>query len=64
MRLRSEGLSRHDTIHAIASVLLVHLDELMTSPAAADSAEALEATAKYYMELDNLTAKAWLSQNI
>lgn len=64
VRLRSEGLSRHDALHAIGNVLLMHLDALMSNPDGADSAAALEATATYYMQLDNLTAKAWLNQTL
>ena len=31
-RLRSEGLDRHDAVHAIGSVLSAHLDSLLEDP--------------------------------
>jgi hypothetical protein len=53
-RLRKEGLSRHDAIHAIGSVLAGHLNELarMKNPPN-------EPNAKYYAALKRITARSW-----
>jgi hypothetical protein len=57
-RLLSEGLDRHDAIHAIGSVLAWHLHQLMRR---ADAPAPLEADPNppYYAELERLTAKSW-----
>jgi hypothetical protein len=55
LRLMSEGLDRHDAIHAVGSVLIGHMNELLGRPAAADPNPA------YYGALDQLTAKSWRS---
>jgi hypothetical protein len=52
-RLISEGLQRHDAIHAIASVAAVHLHELMQRGAAPFD------QAAYERDLTALTADAW-----
>ena len=54
-RLQSEGLSRHDALHAIGSVLATDLYELMqeTSEATAD------VQSRYLERLKTLTAKTW-----
>lgn len=57
-RVMQEGLSRHDAIHAVASVLSVHIFNLMNSESPDDPAVK---NASYYAELDRLTAKSWLS---
>jgi hypothetical protein len=53
-RLISEGLDRHDSIHAVASVLMKHMYELMQHPATAPVDQSV-----YFGELENLTAKRW-----
>ena len=56
-RLMSEGLDRHDALHAIGSVLAEHIHDILTRP---------EATAEpnpnvaYYAALEALTAEGWL----
>jgi hypothetical protein len=53
-RLRSQGLDRHDAIHAIGSVLAGHMWELLRG----DVAEG-DPNAKYFADLDQLTAGSW-----
>jgi hypothetical protein len=54
-RLQREGLSRHDALHAIGSILAVDLYELMQgSPEATDDAQR-----RYLERLQTLTAKSW-----
>jgi hypothetical protein len=54
-RLRAEGLSRHDALHAVGSVLAEHLYELMQeNQSAAD-----EPYRKYLEQLQRLTAENW-----
>jgi hypothetical protein len=54
-RLQSEGLGRHDALHAIGSVLAADLYELMQ-----DSAEATaDAHHRYLERLQKLSAKDW-----
>jgi hypothetical protein len=53
-RLVDENLDRHDAIHAIASILVNHMHELMYGEdSALDSDD-------YYAELEKLTAEKWL----
>lgn len=54
IRLMQEGLDRHDAIHAIASVLIGHLAELMQAPA-----KTPDVNQPYFAELERLTAKGW-----
>jgi hypothetical protein len=56
-RLMSEGLDRHESIHAVGSVLLNHLSDLLSSPEVEPDADS---NAPYYVALDQLTAKNWL----
>jgi hypothetical protein len=64
LRLMAEGLDRHDAIHAIASVLIVHINELLrradseTPPPGQRSGQ--DSFAAYFSELEQLTAEAWL----
>ena len=54
-RLQKEGLSRHDALHAIGSVLAADLYELMQ-----ESSEATgDAYRRYLDRLQKLTAKNW-----
>jgi hypothetical protein len=54
-RLRAEGLSRHDALHAIGSILAEHLYELMQENQ--DAAE--EPFHQYLEQLQRLTARNW-----
>jgi hypothetical protein len=56
-RLQAEGLSRHDALHAIGSVLAADLYELMR-----ESTEATGDTYRRYLDrLQTLTARSWRS---
>ncbi len=55
-RLRGEGLSRHEAIHAIGSVVATDLFERMKAP---DKVVAAEANAAYVEALKRLTAAGW-----
>jgi hypothetical protein len=57
-RLMSEGLDRHDAIHAVGSVLIGHLTDLLAAP---QTQTGTDPNPRYYAELDQLTAKGWLS---
>jgi len=52
-RLTAEGLSRHEAIHAIASVLAEHIQELFSATADDNS------HATYYAAIERLTARGW-----
>jgi hypothetical protein len=53
-RLRREGLTRHDALHAIGSVLAGHMHNLLKEePAEGDPNEA------YFRDLEELTADRW-----
>ena len=54
VRLRKEGLSRHDAIHAIATVLSAHMHDLFN-----DTVDATNSQAVYYAEIDRLSARSW-----
>ena len=53
-RLTAEGLSRHDAIHAIASVLARHITELANAKTDEKASAAVYAAA-----FERLTAKRW-----
>lgn len=55
-RLQGEGLSRHDALHAIASVAARRVAELLQS---GDPQQAQAFEARYAEELDKLTALEW-----
>jgi hypothetical protein len=58
-RLMKEGLSRHDALHAIASIVAEHLFEGMnTDPK--DDPDTIRA--RYNAAVERLTAKDWLRQ--
>jgi hypothetical protein len=57
-RLMSEGLDRHDAIHAVGSVLMWHLNEIMAGRREAKDGE--DPLSPYYAELERLTAEEWL----
>lgn len=54
-RVIKEGLSRHDAIHALGSVVARHLYEAMKEN---DTPETLRA--RYYAAVERLTAAEWL----
>jgi hypothetical protein len=54
-RLRKEGLTRHDAIHAIATVLAAHMHDLFNDEVDANASQAV-----YYAEIDRLSAQTWL----
>lgn len=53
-RLASQGLSRHNALHAIASVLAGHIQALYLG-----GADTTLSTADYDAALDRLTARSW-----
>lgn len=63
-RLMSEGLDRHEAVHAIGSVLAGYLNDLMRGIESGD--DSIETTTDrnpikhYYIELEALTAEEWL----
>jgi hypothetical protein len=56
-RLMSEGLDRHDAIHAIGSVLAMHMHDLVSRPEGPPKEDPNPA---YYAALERLTAEEWL----
>jgi hypothetical protein len=56
-RLMSEGLDQPDAVHAVGSVLIGHISDLLGQPEAESSADP---NPPYYSALDRLTAKDWL----
>jgi hypothetical protein len=52
----SEGLDRHDAVHAIASVLVNYLHEMLSGSDTKDQNE------HYFEALAELTAEYWNSQ--
>ncbi len=64
-RLRSEGLSRHDAVHAIASVLVKFYRDLLENQSTnkSNAAQAhTDAQAQYSAALDKLSAEEWVRQ--
>jgi len=57
-RLVSEGLDRHEAVHAIGSVLAGHLNDLMRE---IDTKSDRDPNEGYFAELEALTAEGWLS---
>ena len=55
-RLQDEGLSRHDALHAIGSVLAGYLDTLMRDRPSVDKVEGHK---EYFLALKVLTAESW-----
>jgi hypothetical protein len=55
-RLEREGLDRHDAIHAIASILVNHLHEILSG------SDAKEGHEQYYEAVTALTAESWSAQ--
>ena len=55
-RLMREGLSRHDAVHAIGSVLAGHIYDLLKH-----GSEEIDVNAGYYRQIEALTAEQWLN---
>jgi hypothetical protein len=53
-RLQSDGLDRHDALHAVGRVLAAHVWKVMSA-----GTEASASPEKYYRGLKKLTAKKW-----
>ena len=61
LRLMDEGLDRHEAIHAIGSILAVHLNELMREVYANERHKSdRDVNAPYFSEVERLTAEDWL----
>jgi hypothetical protein len=63
-RLMSEGLDRHDAIHAIGSVLAGHLNDLMretrSDSRSGENKSDQDPSKAYFAQLEGLTAEGWL----
>lgn len=55
-RLTKEGLTRHDAVHAIGSVVATHLFDMLTM-GQGDNADASQA--RYFAAVERLTATSW-----
>lgn len=53
-RLSSEGLTRHDAVHAVASVVAGHIHDLFKT-----KDDATTSQARYYAAVERLNAKSW-----
>jgi predicted polyphosphate/ATP-dependent NAD kinase len=58
-RLKKQGLTRHDSIHAITWVLSQHLFDLMKQD---DEDKKEVVNARYFAEVERLNAEDWLKQ--
>jgi len=56
-RLMSEGLDRHDALHAVGSVLIGHIRDILGGP---EAEPGTDPNRPYYIALDRLTAEDWL----
>jgi len=56
-RLMSEGLDRHEALHAAGSVLAGHMSDLLSR---AEAVSGADPNAAYYAALERLTAADWL----
>ncbi len=56
-RLQAEGLSRHDSIHAVGSVLVGRLQAVLR-----EGTQAQFEVEAYFQDLRALTAEAWLGE--
>jgi len=54
-RLMLEGLNRHEAIHAIGSILSVHIFDLLKK-----GIQEQDVNASYFKQLETLTAESWL----
>jgi hypothetical protein len=57
-RLMREGLSRHDAVHAIGSVVASHMFNLIKH-----GATSKDPNTDYYRQLEELTAEGWLNSS-
>jgi len=57
-RLMSEGLDRHDALHAIGFVLVGHMHDLVRQTET-ESEQAGDPNEAYFAELERLTAESW-----
>ena len=57
-RLMSEGLDRHDALHALGFVLAGHMHDLVHQ-ANTESNQADDLNEAYFAELERLTAESW-----
>jgi hypothetical protein len=55
-RLGKEGLTRHDAVHAIGSVVAEHLFDILKTDQNDDAATS---QARYYAAVERLTAASW-----
>jgi hypothetical protein len=53
-RLMNEGLARHDAVHAVGSVLVEHIYDMLHAESAKPDPHA-----SYYAALEQLTAQKW-----
>jgi len=58
-RLQREGLDRHDAVHAVANVLVLHLQTLLTGPRPEG-----DPNPAYFAALEKCTADRWLRQEL
>jgi hypothetical protein len=56
----TEGLDRHEAIHAIGSVLAGYVNELLREPDLQTRPSEGDPNAAYFSELEALTAEGWL----
>ncbi len=56
-RLMREGLDRHDAVHAVGSVLIDHVQEIL-----GDAGEEPDPNTRYFGDLQRLTAAKWLEE--
>ena len=55
-QLMDEGLDRHEAIHAIGAVLMMHLHDIISGAARGSAPQAPDT---YFAELEGLTAESW-----
>ena len=55
----AEGLDRHDAIHAIGSVRIGHINDLVRKAGLGDGKADGDSNDAYFSELERLTAKSW-----
>jgi hypothetical protein len=58
-RLMAEALDRHDAIHAIGSVRIGHINDLVRKAGLGDGKADGDSNDAYFSELERLTAKSW-----
>ncbi len=58
-RLQTQGLSRHDSVHAIGWVMALHVNDLMNPELVQDPSKANQ---RYEAVVERLSAQSWLDQ--